>query len=215
MLPCTYLGSVTGKRRRLSGVPQPRPVPRMSPQLCRPRGRGWAGPSGPQAVRVFVSPCQKEQKVAPSPLCWQGGHGGQPRGPRGGTPAAQGDASSRAQPPAVPWPRRRLVRCRPLKAEGPDWPHTGMHDGAAVTPPAPSRGPQESGAVGSSAGLVGVSLRVTAWVIPRVAEGSGLGATSLLPGGGEQRPPLCTWSAALWAVPLEAFRHIAHEKGSL
>lgn len=67
--------------------------------------------------------------------------------------------------------------------------------------------------MGSSAGLVGVSLRVTAWVIPRVAEGSGLGATSLLPGGGEQRPPLCTWSAALWAVPLEAFRHIAHEKG--
>lgn len=137
MLPCTYLGSVTGKRRRLSGVPQPRPVPRMSPQLCRPRGRGWAGPSGPQAVRVFISPCQKERRVAPSPLCWQGGHGGQPRGPRGGTPAAQGDAFSRAQPPAVPWPRRRLVRCRPLKAEGPDWPHTGMHDGAAVTPPAP------------------------------------------------------------------------------
>lgn len=37
----------------------------------------WAGLSGPVAVSLFISPGQKEGERVSSPVCLQGGHGGQ------------------------------------------------------------------------------------------------------------------------------------------
>ena len=73
-----HLGGVTGQRR-------PRQEPcslvrhqELSPQLTVSlEVKRWAGLSGPVAVSLFISPGQKEGERVSSPVCLQGGHGGQ------------------------------------------------------------------------------------------------------------------------------------------